>query len=43
MKTVDEAKEYARSIKYSGDGARVKKAQVVDLDNGDIVLKNHEI
>ena len=41
--TIDEAKKFAHFLKNSGDGARVKKAQVIDLDTGEIVLKSHEI
>jgi hypothetical protein len=42
--TIEEAKKFARSMKDSGDGARVKKAQIIDLEsNGEIVVQNHEI
>ena len=41
--TVEEAKQLASRVKNSGDGARVKKAQVINADTGEVVLKSHEI
>lgn len=41
--TIDEAKKFANTMLNSGDGARVKKAQVLDLDTGEIVVQPHEI
>lgn len=41
--TIEEAKKFAKIMLNSGDGARVKKAQILDLDTGEIVVHSHEI
>jgi hypothetical protein len=40
---LEEARKFAKEMLNSGDGARVKKAQVINLDTGDVVLQNHEL
>ena len=41
--SLKEAVNYAIILKNMGDGARVKKAQVLDADTGDILVENHEL
>lgn len=40
---LEEARKYAYSLLYMGDGARVKKARVIDLNTGEVVLQSHEL
>lgn len=40
---LEKARKFAKEMLYSGDGARIKKAQVINLDTGDVVLQNHEL
>ena len=41
--TIEEAKKYAVGLLDMGDGARVKKCQVIDYNTGEIVVKSYEI
>lgn len=41
--SVEEAKKYAVSLLDMGDGARVKKCQVVDYESGDVIVPSHKI
>jgi hypothetical protein len=36
---LEKAKEFAKETLYMGDGARVKKTQVIDLDTGEVLAK----
>ncbi len=40
---LDDAKNYATELINMGDGARVKKAQVINLETDELVLKSHQI
>lgn len=40
---LETARKYAYSLLHMGDGARVKKAQVIDLETGEVVLQSHEL
>jgi len=41
--TIEAAKKYAVDIIDSGDGARVKKAQVIDLETGEVAVESYKI
>lgn len=41
--TVEEAARLAASVVASGDGARVKKAQVLNAETGAVVVASHEV
>jgi hypothetical protein len=41
--TIKEAKEFAKVMLNSGDGERVKKCQVIDVNTGEVVVPSHKI
>lgn len=41
--TVEAAKSYATSLLNMGDGASVKKCQVVNTETGEVVVPSHKI
>ena len=41
--TLEEAIHLAKALKNMGDGARVKKAQVINIETGEVIKKSYEI
>ncbi len=40
---LESAKKYAKSLLNMGDGASVKKCQIVNAANGEIIVPSHKI
>ena len=43
FKKLEDAKNYAKYSKDMRDGARVKKAQIINVETGEIIFQNYQI